>query len=106
MSTKHSIFIQVSPEHYAKIRTLAADLKISKASARTLVELYLFNKSLSSPGAAITTGQRNKISQTLNELKNEHANDSIPPSAESGSNEESKRSGNVRRRISKGSAAV
>ena len=102
----HNLFIQVSPENYEKLRSLAAQMQISKASARTLVELYLFGKSISAPAATITTGQRNKVAAILNTIKNELSTRTISQSPESGSNPEAKRTDKPKRRISKGSAGV
>ena len=101
-----SLFIQVSPENYEKLRSLAAELQISKASARTLVELYLFGKSLSNPEAQLTTGQRNKLSTILNSIKNELSTRIISQSPESGSPKKRKQPSKPGGNLSKGGAGV
>ena len=103
---KHSLFIQVSPDNYETLRALAVEMQISKASARTLVELYLFGKSISNADAKLTTGQRNAISKALNTIKDELSTRVISQSAQSGSPKKGKQPDNPKRNPNKGSKAV
>ena len=106
MKKPHTLFVQVEPDNYEKLRELAVKMQISKASARTLVELYLFGKSISNADAKLTTGQRNHISKELNSIKNELASRVISQGNESGSAEKGKQPNKSKRNPNKGSHAV
>jgi hypothetical protein len=92
---KHNLFIQVSPDNYEKLRALAVEMQISKASARTLVELYLFGKSISNADATISAAQRTAINKALNTIKDELTSRTISQSAKSGSPKKGKQPGNI-----------
>ena len=92
---KHNLFIQVSPDNYEKLRALAVEMQISKASARTLVELYLFGKSISNADASINTAQRTAINKALNTIKDELTSRTIPQSPKSGSPKKRKQPDNT-----------
>lgn len=103
---KHSLFIQVSPDNYEKLRALAVEMQISKASARTLVELYLFGKSISNADAKLTAGQRNAISKALTHIKNELSTRVISQSPKSGSPKKGKQPDKPKRDPNKGKQAI
>lgn len=102
----HSLFLQVGTDDYNKLKALALEMQISKASTRTLIELFLFGKSISNPEAQISHAQQNQINKALNSIKNELASRIIPQSIKTGGIKKGKQPDNINGSVPKGGKNV